>query len=62
MLYEVITRHDIPDFFDVGRNGVCHAIFPEKGYIRPGFTVIMGDSHTCTHGAFGAFAASYNFV
>ena len=50
-------RHDLKDFFDVGRNGVCHALFPEKGYIRPGFTVIMGDSHTCTHGAFGAFAA-----
>ncbi len=50
-------RHAIKDFFDVGRNGVCHALFPEKGYIRPGFTVIMGDSHTCTHGAFGAFAA-----
>jgi 3-isopropylmalate/(R)-2-methylmalate dehydratase large subunit len=50
-------RHNIVDFFDVGRNGVCHALFPEKGYIRPGFTVIMGDSHTCTHGAFGAFAA-----
>jgi 3-isopropylmalate/(R)-2-methylmalate dehydratase large subunit len=50
-------RHDIPDFFDIGANGVCHAIFPEKGFVRPGFTVIMGDSHTCTHGAFGAFAA-----
>ncbi|MDD4458012.1 MAG: aconitase family protein, partial [Syntrophotalea acetylenica] len=50
-------RHDIPDFFDIGHNGVCHALFPEKGFIRPGFTVIMGDSHTCTHGAFGAFAA-----
>jgi 3-isopropylmalate/(R)-2-methylmalate dehydratase large subunit len=50
-------RHNIKDFFDIGRNGVCHAIFPEKGFIRPGYTVIMGDSHTCTHGAFGAFAA-----
>jgi 3-isopropylmalate/(R)-2-methylmalate dehydratase large subunit len=50
-------RHRITDFFDIGRNGVCHAIFPEKGFVRPGFTVIMGDSHTCTHGAFGAFAA-----
>ena len=57
ILRDWARRHDIPDFFDVGRNGVCHAIFPEKGYIRPGFTVIMGDSHTCTHGAFGAFAA-----
>lgn len=50
-------RHNIRDFFDIGANGVCHALFPEKGFIRPGNTVIMGDSHTCTHGAFGAFAA-----
>jgi len=50
-------RHKIKDFFDIGRNGVCHALFPEKGFIRPSYTVIMGDSHTCTHGAFGAFAA-----
>jgi 3-isopropylmalate/(R)-2-methylmalate dehydratase large subunit len=57
MLRDWARRHNITDFFDVGRNGVCHALFPEKGYIRPGFTVIMGDSHTCTHGAFGAFAA-----
>jgi len=50
-------RHKIKDFFDIGENGVCHALFPEKGFVRPGYTVIMGDSHTCTHGAFGAFAA-----
>jgi len=50
-------RHKIKDFFDIGDNGVCHALFPEKGFVRPGYTVIMGDSHTCTHGAFGAFAA-----
>ena len=50
------NRHQIEDFFDIGRNGVCHALFPEKGFVRPGFTIIMGDSHTCTHGAFGAFA------
>ena len=50
-------RHNIKDFFDIGANGVCHALFPEKGFVRPGYTVIMGDSHTCTHGAFGAFAA-----
>ena len=57
ILREWAKRHDIKDFFDIGRNGVCHAIFPEKGFVRPGFTIIMGDSHTCTHGAFGAFAA-----
>ncbi len=57
ILRDWARRHNIKDFFDIGRNGVCHAIFPEKGFVRPGFTIIMGDSHTCTHGAFGAFAA-----
>lgn len=57
IIREWAIRHKIRDFFDIGRNGVCHVIFPEKGFVRPGYTVIMGDSHTCTHGAFGAFAA-----
>lgn len=57
ILRDWARRHTIQDFFDIGNNGVCHALFPEKGFIRPGYTVIMGDSHTCTHGAFGAFAA-----
>ncbi len=57
ILRDWARRHNITDFFDIGFNGVCHALFPEKGFIRPGYTVIMGDSHTCTHGAFGAFAA-----
>jgi 3-isopropylmalate/(R)-2-methylmalate dehydratase large subunit len=57
ILRDWARRHAIKDFFDIGQNGVCHALFPEKGFIRPGYTVIMGDSHTCTHGAFGAFAA-----
>ncbi len=57
ILREWARRHNIKDFFDIGRNGVCHAIFPEKGFVRPGNVIIMGDSHTCTHGAFGAFAA-----
>lgn len=57
VLRDWARRHAIEDFFDVGRNGVCHALFPEKGFVRPGYAIIMGDSHTCTHGAFGAFAA-----
>lgn len=57
ILREWAGRNGIKDFFDIGRNGVCHVLFPEKGFVRPGFTIIMGDSHTCTHGAFGAFAA-----
>nr|WP_321400484.1 3-isopropylmalate dehydratase large subunit [uncultured Desulfobacter sp.] len=57
ILRDWAQRHNIKDFFDIGENGVCHALFPEKGFVRPGFTIIMGDSHTCTHGAFGAFGA-----
>ena len=57
ILRDWARRHQITDFFDIGQNGVCHALIPDKGFVRPGYTVIMGDSHTCTHGAFGAFAA-----
>jgi 3-isopropylmalate/(R)-2-methylmalate dehydratase large subunit len=48
-------RHGIR-FFDVGRNGVCHALLPEQGFVLPGMLIVCGDSHTCTHGAFGALA------
>jgi 3-isopropylmalate/(R)-2-methylmalate dehydratase large subunit len=57
VLRDWAKRNKIKDFFDIGQNGVCHALFPEKGFSRPGYVIIMGDSHTCTHGAFGAFAA-----
>ncbi|MDD5582841.1 MAG: 3-isopropylmalate dehydratase large subunit [Candidatus Marinimicrobia bacterium] len=46
----------IENFYEVGRHGVCHALLPEQGYVRPGTTIICGDSHTSTHGALGAFA------
>lgn len=36
--------------------GVCHQVLPEKGLIKPGEVVVGADSHTCTYGAFGAFA------
>ncbi len=44
--------------FDVGsgRQGIVHVIGPELGLTQPGMTVVCGDSHTSTHGAFGALA------
>jgi 3-isopropylmalate/(R)-2-methylmalate dehydratase large subunit len=48
-------RHAIT-FHDIGDNGICHVLVPERGYVAPGMTVCCGDSHTCTLGALGAFA------
>lgn len=42
--------------FDIGDNGICHVVAPERGYVQPGMTLCCGDSHTGTNGAFGAFA------
>src|SRR5690606_3810520 len=36
--------------------GIVHIIGPENGYTQPGMTIVCGDSHTSTHGAFGALA------
>ena len=38
------------------RQGIVHVIGPELGYTQPGMMIVCGDSHTSTHGAFGAFA------
>ncbi len=48
-------RHGI-ELYDVGDNGICHVLVPERGFVRPGMTLCCGDSHTCTLGAFGAIA------
>ncbi len=45
-------------FFNVGSGsqGIVHVIAPEQGMTQPGMTIVCGDSHTSTHGAFGAIA------
>ena len=46
------------EYFDMKdpRRGIVHIIGPEQGFSQPGLTVVCGDSHTATHGAFGALA------
>ena len=46
------------EFFSMGdvRNGIVHVVGPEQGRTQPGMTIVCGDSHTSTHGAFGALA------
>ena len=51
------NEHGI-DFWGLGhnKNGIVHVIGPENGITQPGLTIVCGDSHTSTHGAFGAIA------
>ncbi|UAA37963.1 3-isopropylmalate dehydratase large subunit [Paraneptunicella aestuarii] len=56
-LAENCAKHNI-ELYPVGhkKQGIIHVIAPEQGVIQPGMTVVCGDSHTATHGAFGALA------
>jgi len=51
-----VKEQGIANFYDVGE-GICHQVLPEKGHALPGYLIVGSDSHTPTHGAFGAFAA-----
>ena len=52
-----VQKHQIP-FYPIGsgNQGIVHVIAPEQGFTQPGMTIACGDSHTSTHGAFGAIA------
>lgn len=47
-----VTLMDLQD----GRQGIVHVVGPEQGLTQPGMTIVCGDSHTSTHGAFGSIA------
>jgi 3-isopropylmalate/(R)-2-methylmalate dehydratase large subunit len=49
-------KYQMKHFFDEKDMGIEHALLPEKGLVVPGDVIIGADSHTCTHGALGAFS------
>ena len=51
---EFCSKQDIEKLFDIN-SGVCHQVLPEAGLVYPGMLLAATDSHTTTHGAFGAF-------
>jgi len=54
-----VREQGLPHYYDPGTpdyRGVCHVALPQSGHVRPGEVIFGTDSHTCTHGAFGAFA------
>ena len=56
LMKDFAAEQKIEHFFDVGRGGIEHVVLPEEGLVAPGELIVGGDSHTCTYGAFGAFA------
>ena len=56
ILREFAREERIENYFEIGEVGIEHALLPERGLIKPGDLVVGADSHTCTHGALGAFA------
>lgn len=56
IIREFVRDKGIINCFDVGEMGIEHILLPEKGLVAPGEVIIGADSHTCTHGALGAFA------
>ena len=53
---EFVRKHGLPHFYDVGRAGIAHVLLAEEGFVAPGELFVGADSHTCNHGALGAFA------
>lgn len=56
LVREFAREQQLTHYFEVGRMGIEHALIPEQGLVLPGEIIIGADSHTCTHGALGAFA------
>ncbi len=56
IMREFARKHQIENYFEIGRMGIEHALLPEKGLVLPGDLVAGSDSHTDTSGALGAFA------
>ena len=53
---EFAQKHRIPNYFEIGKSGVCHQLMVEEGFAAPGRLIVGADSHTCTYGAVNALS------
>lgn len=56
VMRDFARKHEIVNYFEVGRMGIEHALLPDKGLVAPGEIVVGADSHTCTYGALNALS------
>ncbi len=55
-LREFARKHEIVNYFEIGRVGIEHVLLPDTGMVAPGDVIVGADSHTCTYGAVAAFS------
>ena len=53
---EFAQKHELPNYFEIGKSGVCHQLMVEEGFAAPGRLIVGADSHTCTYGGINAFS------
>ncbi|MBR7153299.1 MAG: 3-isopropylmalate dehydratase large subunit [Candidatus Methanomethylophilaceae archaeon] len=53
---DFVRKHELPNYFEVGRSGVCHQLMVEEGFAAPGRLIVGADSHTCTYGGINALS------
>ena len=53
---EFAHEHQLPNYFEIGKSGVCHQLMVEEGFAAPGRLIVGADSHTCTYGAVNALS------
>lgn len=50
------AMHQLPNYYEIGKSGVCHQLMVEEGFAAPGRLIVGADSHTCTYGAVNALS------
>lgn len=53
---EFAAMHQLPNYYEIGKSGVCHQLMVEEGFAAPGRLIVGADSHTCTYGAVNALS------
>ncbi|NLI74342.1 MAG: 3-isopropylmalate dehydratase large subunit [Euryarchaeota archaeon] len=56
LMRRFVQNWKLPNYFEVGRGGVCHQVMVDEGFAAPGRLIVGADSHTCTYGGINAFS------
>jgi 3-isopropylmalate/(R)-2-methylmalate dehydratase large subunit len=60
VLKDFATKHRLRNYFEHGRHGILHQVFPENGYVSPGDLIVSVDSHSTSYGCFNALGTPIN--